>query len=154
MASWICRLSVDLFWNIKHATSVLIQNIQIMAGDQKMWSNCIFHFIFLEKVSFIKNLNFSNLTFFAWWVGTEFCWDETRQDHKMRQEWDSRQNKTEKMHVKTRLSCSLKSRFETRQDFQIFQKFETRRDKTACLVLSWPRFQDKKFPDPSLPDSR
>ena len=51
---------------------------------------------------------------------------------------------------KTRLTCSLKSRFETSQDFQIFQKFETRRDKTACLVLSWPGFRDKKFPDPSL----
>ena len=51
-ASWISRLSVDLFWSTKHANSVLFQNFQIMAGYQKMWSNCIFHFIFLEKVSF------------------------------------------------------------------------------------------------------
>ena len=62
----------------------------------------------------------------------------------------TKQDRKDACQDKTRLSCSLKSRFETRQDFQIFQKFETRPDKTACLVLSWPKFQDKKFPDPSL----
>ena len=68
MASWICRLSVDLFWNTKHANSVLIQNFQIMEGDQKMWLNCIFHFIFLEKVSFTvmaKKDNTVGLHFFT-----------------------------------------------------------------------------------------
>ena len=61
MASWICRLSVNLFWSTKHANSVLIQNFQIMEGDQKMWSNCIFHFIFLEKFSFISEYLMSQL---------------------------------------------------------------------------------------------
>ena len=52
--SWICRLSVVLFWCSRCAHSVFLKFFQTMEGNQKMWSNSIFHFIFLQKVSFIN----------------------------------------------------------------------------------------------------
>jgi len=50
--SWICRLSVVLFWCSTCAHSVFLKFFQTIEGNQKMWSKCIFHFQFLEKFSF------------------------------------------------------------------------------------------------------
>ena len=58
--SWICRLSVVLFWCSSCAHSVFLKFFETMEGNLKMWSKCIIHFNFLEKFSFTSFQTLTN----------------------------------------------------------------------------------------------